>query len=305
MSEITRYETPWEYCGAIGIKPLHPLASVVDYSSVKEYRNPQGLCCGYYVVSLYCGDTDCGVRYGRNMYDYQDGTLFFTAPGQVLSFSNYGKAYQPKENCIALLFHPDFFRGTGLAKNISRYKFFSYEVHEALHLSETEIDDIRLCFHSIEKELKQRPDHHSTTIVCTAIELLLNYCNRFYDRQFITRHNAYMDVVSRFEMLLNDWFTSLQNGTQKLPTVKYFADKLNFSPDYLSCLIKKETGKNIQEHIHYKLIEAAKDCLCFNDKSISQIAYELGFEYPQHFTRLFKSKVGVTPSEYRQMKLVK
>ena len=305
MSEITRYETPWEYCGAIGVKSLHPLVSVIDYSGVKEYRNPQGLCCGYYVVSFYCGDTDCGVRYGRNMYDYQDGTLFFTAPGQVLSFSNYGKAYQPKENCIALLFHPDYFRGTDLAKNISRYKFFSYEVHEALHLSETEIDDIRICFHAIEKELKQRPDHHSTTIVCTAIELLLNYCNRFYDRQFITRHNAYMDVVSRFEMLLNDWFTSLQNGTQKLPTVKYFADELNFSPDYLSCLIKKETGKNIQEHIHYKLTEAAKDRLCFNDKSISQIAYELGFEYPQHFTRLFKSKVGVTPSEYRQMNLVK
>ena len=304
MNEITRYETPWEYCAAIGIKSQHPLVSVIDYSCVKEYRNPRGLCCGYYVVSLYCGETDCGVRYGRNMYDYQDGTLFFTAPGQIVTFSNHRKAYQPKENCIALLFHPDYFRGTDLAKHIGRYKFFSYEVHEALHLSETEMEDIRICFHSIEQELKQRPDRHSATIVCTAIELLLNYCARFYDRQFITRHPANLDVVSRFETLLNDYFVA-RHSTDGLPTVKYFADKLNFSPDYLSCLVKKETGRNIQEHIHYKLMEVAKDCLCFNDKSISQIAYELGFEYPQHFSRLFKSKVGVTPSEYRQMNLMK
>ena len=237
------------------------------------------------------------------MYDYQDGTLFFTAPGQVISFSTYGKVYHPKENCIALLFHPDYFRGTDLAKNISRYKFFSYEVHEALHLSEAEIEDIRSCFHNIEKELKQRPDNHSATIICTAIELLLNYCNRFYDRQFITRHNANMDVLIRFEALLNDSFSASQSGIRKLPTVKDLAEKLHFSPDYLSCLIKKETGHNMQEHIYYKLIEAAKDNLYLSDKSISQIAYELGFEYPQHFSRLFKSKVGVTPSEYRQMHL--
>lgn len=304
MNGILRYETPWEYGASIGIKSLHPLVSVIDYSVVKKYCNPQGLCCGYYVVSLYCGDTDCSVRYGRNMYDYQDGTLFFTAPGQLISFSTCGKVYQPKENCIALLFHPDYFRGTDLAKNISRYKFFSYEVHEALHLSETEIEDIRGCFRNIEKELEQRPDNHSVTIVCTAIELLLNYCDRFYDRQFITRHRANVDVLSRFETLLNDYFAASQRGISGLPTVKYFAEKLNFSPDYLSGLIKKETGHNIQEHIYYKLMEAAKDSLCLSDKSISQIAYELGFEYPQHFTRLFKNKVGVTPSEYRQMNVV-
>lgn len=300
VTDITRYETPRDYCAAIGTKSLHPLVTVIDYSAVGRYSNPQGLCCGYYVVSLYCGDTDCGVRYGRNTYNYQDGTLFFTAPGQVVSFSTYGKAYKPHYNCIALLFHPDYLRGTGLAGNISRYRFFSYEVHEALRLTKTEIEDIRDCFHCIVKELRRRPDNHSATIVCTAIELLLNHCDRFYDRQYIARHNVGTDVLSRFETLLDDYFTTLPSDACGLPSVKYFAGKLNLSPDYLSCLIKKETGRNMQEHIHYKLMEAAKDRLCLSDRSISQIAYELGFAYPQHFSRLFKSKVGVTPGEYRQ-----
>lgn len=299
MKGITTYETPLEYCAAIGIKPQHPLAAVIDYSGVKAYSNPQRLCCGYYIVSLYCGDTDCGVKYGRNMYDYQDGTLFFTAPKQVVSFSTYGEVYHPKDNCMALLFHPEYIRGTALAKNIGHYKFFSYEVHEALHLSDTEMEDIRCCFQFIAKELKQRQDNHSVTIACTAIELLLNCCDRFYDCQFITRHCANLDVISRFEKLLDEYF-SPHNNIKKLPSVRYFANRMNFSPDYLSSLIKKETGRNIQEHIHYKLIEAAKNSLCLSDKSICQIAYGLGFEYPQHFSRLFKKQVGMTPGEYRR-----
>ena len=202
---------------------------------------------------------------------------------------------------MALLFHPDYIRGTNLAKNINCYKFFSYEVHEALYLSETELEDIHACFQHIEKELKKRPDDHSTTIICSAIELVLNYCDRFYNRQFTTCPNPNRDVLSRFERLLNNYFSVSQRSASGLPTVKYFADKLNFSPDYLSSLIKKETGLNVQEHIHYKLMETAKNHLCCSDKNISQIAYELGFEYPQHFSKLFKNKVGVTPSQYRQM----
>lgn len=296
---IIKCETPVEWCNRIRVKAYHPLVAVIDYARVKEYCNPQGLCCGYYVVSLYSGDTACGVKYGRNMYDYRDGTLFFTAPGQIVAFTEYGRVYQPEENCLSLLFHPDFIRGTALADKITGYRFFNYEVHEALHLSESEIEDVRRCFECIDKELKQRIDDHSTTIVCSAIELLLNYCTRFYDRQFITRHNSNLDTLSRFEALLNDYFSSAHEERKGLPTVKYFADKLNFSPDYLSSLLQKETGKNAQEHIQYRLIETAKDKLHQGDKTVSQIAYELGFEYPQYFSRLFKKKVGVSPNEYR------
>ena len=296
---IIKCETPVEWCNRIGVKAYHPLVAVIDYASVKEYCNPKGLCSGFYIISLYCGETTCGVKYGRNMYDYRDGTLFFTAPGQVVTFTEYGQVYQPEENCLSLLFHPDFIRGTALADKISRYRFFNYEVHEALHLSDSEIEDVRRCFDCIDKELKQRIDGHSTTIVCSAIELLLNYCTRFYDRQFITRHNSNLDALSRFEVLLNDYFSSDNKERKGLPTVKFFADKLNFSPDYLSSLLQKETGKNAQEHIQYRLIETAKDKLHQGDKTVSQIAYELGFEYPQYFSRLFKKKVGVSPNEYK------
>lgn len=296
---IIKCETPVEWCYRIGVKAYHPLVAVIDYARVKEYCNPQGLCCGYYVVSLYSGDTACGVKYGRNMYDYRDGTLFFTAPGQIVSFTEYGRVYQPEENCLSILFHPDFIRGTALADKIADYRFFNYEVHEALHLSESEIEDVRRCFECIDKELKQRIDDHSTTIVCSAIELLLNYCTRFYDRQFITRHNSNLDTLSRFEALLNEYFSSENKERKGLPTVKYFADQLNFSPDYLSSLLQKETGKNAQEHIQYRLIETAKDKLHQSDKTVSQIAYELGFEYPTYFSRMFKKKVGVSPNEYR------
>lgn len=296
---IIKCEIPGEWCTRIGIKTYNPLVSVIDYSRVKEYSNPQGLCCGYYVVSLYSGDTTCGVKYGRNMYDYRDGTLFFTAPGQVVTFTEYGRVYQPEENCLSLLFHPNFIRGTMLADRIAGYKFFNYEVHEALHLSCSEIEDVKRCFEIINNELKQRLYQHSISIVCAAIELLLNYCTRFYDRQFISRHNSNMDILSRFEALLNEYFSSIQKGRKGLPTVKYFADKLNLSPDYLSSLLQKETGKNAQEHIQYRLIEIAKDKLHQSDKTVSQIAYELGFEYPQYFSRLFKKKVGISPNKYK------
>ena len=296
---IIKCETPIEWCDRIGVRAYNPLVSVIDYARVKEYCNPQGLWSGFYIISLYCGETTCGVKYGRNMYDYRDGTLFFTAPAQVVTFTEYGQVYQPEENCLSLLFHPDFIRGTALADKITRYRFFNYEVHEALHLSDSEIEDVRRCFDCIDKELKQRIDGHSTTIVCSAIELLLNYCTRFYDRQFITRHNSNLDALSRFESLLNEYFSSDNKERKRLPTVKYFADKLNFSPDYLSSLLQKETGKNAQEHIQYRLIETAKDKLHQGDKTVSQIAYELGFEYPQYFSRLFKKKVGVSPNEYK------
>lgn len=300
MEGIIKCETPGDWCSLIGVRPKHPLVSVINYADIKQYSNPQGLCCAYYVVSLYRGNTDCGVRYGRNMYDYHDGTLFFTAPGQIVSFTEYGHVYQPEENCLSLLFHPDYIRNSSLSEKMPSFKFFNYEVHEALHVSDSEIEDIKRCFETIDKELGQRVDAHSAEIVCSAIELLLKYCCRFYDRQFISRHNENIDLLSRFESLLNDYFYS-GNSRSGLPTVKYFAEKLSLSPDYLSALLQKETGKNAQEHIQYRLIELAKDKLHQSDKTISQIAYELGFEYPQYFSRLFKKKVGVSPNEFKAM----
>lgn len=206
--EIITCETPMEWCQRIGIKSYNPLVSVIDYSQIREYCNPQGGCFGFYVVSLYCGDTTCSVKYGRNVYDYQDGSLFFTAPKQYITFSEYGQIYQPEENNLSLLFHPSFIRGTALADKMAGYKFFNYEVHEALRLSMSEIDDIKRCFLCIDKELKQGIDPHTTNIVCSAIELLLNYCTRFYDRQFITHHGRNLDILSRFEVLLNDYVSS-------------------------------------------------------------------------------------------------
>lgn len=299
MPPAIRYDTPQDYCAAIGIRTLHPLATVVRYAAMKAYSNPPGLCCGYYVVSLYCGDTSCGVRYGRNMYDYRDRALFFTAPGQVVTFTGHKEPYRPRASCIALLLHPDYFRGTDLAQNIGRHRLFSYEAHEALRPSLAEAACIRSCLDHIAAELARRPDSHTTRVVCAAVGLLLAYCDRLYDRQGAATRGG-TDVVSRFETLLNDYFAPAPGCPRKLPSVKLFADRLHLSPDYLSCLVKKETGRNMQEHILRKLIETAKDRLCLCDKSISQIAYELGFDYPQHFTRLFKAKTGVTPSQYRK-----
>lgn len=299
MEEIIKCEAPGDWCELIGVKSYHPLVAAINYAEIKEYCNPKGLCAEYYAVSLYRGNTDCGVRYGRNMYDYQDGTLFFAAPGQVARFTEYGKRYRPEKDCLSILFHPDYIRNTSLAEKISSFKFFNYELHVALRLSDSEIEDVKRCFENIEKELKRPADAHSKDIICSAIEMLLYYCCRFYNRQFISNRNN-KDILSRFESLLYEYFNS-GNKHLGLPTVKYFADKLKFSPDYLSSLLQKETGKNAQEHIQFRLIESAKDKLLRSDKTISQIAYELGFEYPQYFSRLFKKKVGVSPSKYKSM----
>ena len=299
--EILRCETPAEWCARLGVEACNPLVAVIDYARIGAYSNPRRLCCGFYVVSLYCGDTTCEVRYGRDIYRYRDGSIFFTAPGQMLSFSDHGKIYQPEENCVTLLFHPDFIRGTYLAERMTSYRFFNYEVNEALRVSEDEMADIRLCLDSIDRELKRAGDAQTADIVASAIVLLLSYCTRFYERQFLPRgrgRNA--DLLSRFESLLNDYFSSPADDAKRcLPTVRYFADKLSLTPDYLSSLLQKATGRNARQHIQYRLIETAKDLLHHTDKTVSEIAYELGFEYPHYFSRLFRKKTGLTPAAYR------
>jgi AraC-like DNA-binding protein len=252
------------------------------------------------LYAVYLKEIKCGeLKYGRSHYDYQEGTLLFIAPGQVLGVEPKVKTFPAKG--WALLFHPDLIKGTSLGKHIQDYSFFSYEVNEALHLSERERQLALDCFAKIEYELQQSIDKHSKTLIASNIELFLNYCSRFYDRQFITRDNVHKGILEKFENLLNDYFQSDKPQILGLPSVTYCAAELHLSTNYFGDLIKKETGKSAQDYIQFKLIAKAKEKIFEPDKSVGQIAYELGFKYPQHFTRLFKQRVGYTPNEYRAL----
>jgi AraC-like DNA-binding protein len=266
--------------------------------SKADPRKASNMYFGIYTVFLKevkCGD----LRYGKHTYDYQEGTLVFIAPGQVISVDSTEEIYQPKG--YALVFHPDLIHGTSLGKHIQDYTFFGYQSNEALHLSERERKIVLDCFSKIEYELEHAIDKHSKQLIASNIELLLNYCVRFYERQFITRDNVHKGILEKFENLLNDYFQTENPQTIGLPSVAYCANELNLSASYFGDLIKKETGKTAQEYIQSKVINVAKERIFDQSKSISQIAYELGFKYPQHFTRLFKQRVGQSPNEYRML----
>lgn len=296
MDKILKFDTVNDYNTFNKNQTLHPLVSVVHLDKA-EPRKLSKMQYGFYTVFLkkvVCGD----LRYGLKNYDYQEGTLIFLAPGQVIG-ENGDTYYQPQG--IALVFHPDLLHGTALGKNINDYNFFSYASNEALHLSERERQIILDCFSKIEYELEHAIDKHSRQLIVSNIELFLNYCTRFYDRQFITRDTVNKGILERFEELLNGYFSSDKPQNIGLPSVAYCADALNLSANYFGDLIKKETGKSAQEYIQAKVIDVAKERMFHLNKSVSEIAYEMGFKYPQHFTRLFKQKVGVTPNEYRSM----
>ncbi|MFQ6603766.1 helix-turn-helix domain-containing protein [Flavobacterium sp. C3NV] len=297
MDPIIKLEKVTQYNQLKDVETQHPLISVFDNSNSKALPNHTRIHFNFYAIFLKAGN--CGeLKYGRNNYDYDDGTLVFVAPGQVLEVNNTDNY---KSTGLTLLFHPDLIKGTSLAKNISQYSFFSYDSHEALHLSLKEQQIIKDLFSKLEYELSQSIDKHSKSIISNNIELLLNYCVRFYDRQFITRENINTDVLSKFENLLNEYFLSEIAKDSALPSVGYFADRLHLSANYFGDLIKKETGKSAQEHIQLKLISLAKERIFDTDKSVSQIAFELGFKYPQHFNRMFKKNTGYTPIEYRSL----
>lgn len=294
MEEILKFDTVTQYNAFNNNETLHPLVGVVDLSKAAP-RKLRRMSYNFYTVFLKeikCGD----LRYGCSNYDYEQGTLIFLAPGQVIG-STGDEYYQPQG--LALVFHPDFIHGTSLGRHINDYTFFSYAVNEALHLSERERQIILDCFTKIRYELEHVVDKHSKKLIVTNIELFLNYCIRFYDRQFITRENSVKGILERFETLLNDFFLSDKPQTVGLPSVAYCANELNLSPNYFGDLIKKETGKSAHEYITLKLMDVAKERIFDTKKALSEIAYELGFKYPQHFTRLFKQQVGVTPLEYR------
>lgn len=297
MEKIVKIESVAQFNTERGQKTLHPLASVLDQSRSTPIQEAR------YISELYIiflKDEKCGeLKYGRKHYDYQDGTLLFIAPGQVFGFDEGGKLLQPTG--WALVFHPDLIRGTHLGRHINDYSFFSYDVNEALHLSDRERGIVLECFTKIQYELQHAIDKHSRTLIVSNIELFLNYCVRFYDRQFMTRDHVHKDVLAGFERLLNDYFHSDKPQTLGLPTVSYCAGELHLSPKYFGDLVKKETGKSAQELIQDKVIGVAKERVLNLNKSISEVAYEIGFKYPAHFTRLFKQHVGQSPNEYRML----
>lgn len=283
-------------------KTLHPLATVINFSKAKprDWGDADSVRFNYGLYSVFLKDVKCGdLTYGRHHYDYQEGTLVFFAPGQVVEIENTKVPYQPLG--YGLFFHPDFLNGTSLGKNIGDYKFFNYRSNEALHVSEDERQMILDSLAKIEYELKQTVDKHSKKLIAANIELFLNYCQRFYDRQFITRENVNSGILTGFEEKLNAYFKSEKPKNIGLPSVAYFADALNLSPNYFGDLIKKETGSSAKEYILNKTIQVAKSKVFETNKTVSEIAFELGFKYPQHFTRIFKQRVGKTPNEFRNL----
>ncbi len=297
MEEIVKIESVDQFNAERGQETLHPLVSVLDQSKTssileKQYRSE--------IYIIFLKEAKSGrLKYGRNHYDYQDSTLLFIAPGQVFGHTESSEPLQPSG--WVLLFHPDFIRGTSLGRNIKNYHFFSYDVNEALHLSERERRILLESFNKIRYELEHPIDKHSRSLIVSNIELLLNYCVRFYDRQFITRDTIHKDILVKFETLLDEYFESDKPQMLGLPSVSYCAGEINLSAKYFGDLIKKQTGKSAQEYIQQRIIEIAKEKILDPSKSISEISYEIGFKYPQHFTRLFKQHVGQSPVEYRML----
>ncbi len=296
--KIIRIDSIDEYNRAMGFETKHPLVSVFDMKDANPENAGQEATFEYGVYAVWLKQSICGdITYGRQPYDYQEGTVTSFAPGQVVHFKPLPD-YKP--DSLGLIFHPDLIRGTSLGRDIKSYDFFSYSSREALHLSEDEKAIFKDCLEKIKMELDHPIDSHSKKLICRNIELLLDYCMRFYERQFVTRKTANLDVIDKFERLLDEYFKGNRAKQEGLPSVKYFASECFLSPNYFGDLIKKETGRTPQEYIQGKIIELAKDELAGTDKTVNEISYELGFEYSQHFNRYFKRNTGMTPNQYRK-----
>lgn len=280
-------------------EPVHPKISLIDVSQFeigKEWLNVK-MTSDLYCISLK--DAACGVLYGRNIYDFSQGVLMFTGPNQVYSIHKEQKKHEVQG--WMLFFHPDLLRNTTLERNIDSFSFFSYDVHEALHLNEMEEQTITQCVNMIQKEVGAKIDYHTHKLTVSCLEVLLNFCSRYYERQFGTRYNQNSDILSRMEVLLKSYYQSgllIQNG---IPTVSYLAEKMNMSAHYLSDLLKKDTGRSALEHINDFIIDKAKKILLTSTDNVNEIAYSLGFNYPHYFSRLFKTKTGMSPVQYRTM----
>ncbi len=300
MDKIIHINTISEGHAMLGLpSPKHPLISIVDVKDLlnTDYEDLR-ITMGFYMVSLKDGVSG-SLGYGRNSYDFDDGVMIFTKPNQLISESS--KEIEADAKGWVLFFHPDLIRTSELGKNIDSYSYFSYEVNEALHLSEDEKSILTDIIRKIEIEFSQNIDKHSQKLITSSLELLLDYCNRYYDRQFYIRTNHNQDLVSKFESFLKNYYQSDKPSELGIPSVKYCGEQLGMSPNYLSDLLKKETGKNAKDHIYYFITNKAKNQLLGSTNSVSQIAYDLGFEYPQHFSKLFKKQTGMSPVKYRTM----
>lgn len=283
-------------------KPLHPLMSIVDYNQIKVFEedNFKSWTYNFYLIALKRNFNDSiKMKYGQQEYDYDEGVMFFMAPGQLFSFEVNEDERHEKSGWM-LLVHPDFLFGTSLAKAIKKYEFFKYSTHEALFLSEREEQLLNTIIANIEGEYQSVIDKHSQQIIVSQMETLLAYSNRFYERQFITRKPMNHQILERFEDIIDDYFKSEKFIGQGLPSVKDIANQLNVTPNYLSSLLRHLTGQTTQNHIHNKLIDIAKQKLSTTKLSVSQIAYGLGFDYPQSFSSLFKKKTNLSPLEFRR-----
>lgn len=295
-SPILNIETIDQYNSLYGFETRHPLVSVVRFDTedeVKSYR----MTMGFY--SLFLKETrGCTINYGKTQYDFDDQTVVCFAPGQLVGYTNIEGV--PKR-AVGLLFHLDFIRGTSLGQHIKQYTFFSYETNEALHLSAEERAIVLDCLDKIRRELEHPIDKHTKGLITGNIELLLDYCMRFYERQFITRETMNRDTLSRFEQLLDSYLSDGRAQHEGVPSVRYFAEQVCLSPNYFGDLVKRETGKSAQEYIQLKMIDFAKEALLDPTQTIGQVGYALGFQYPQHFVRFFKRETGHTPKEYRTL----
>lgn len=296
MEEIYKIETIDQYNNMCGFKTMHPLVAYVEFNESNSKFIPGRHTMGFY--SLFLKETKgCVINYGKTKYDFDGQTIVSIAPDQVVGYESV--AGVPKK-AKGILFHPDFLHGTSLERKMKDYTFFSYASNEALHLSEDERKIIADCMAIVRKELQNPIDRHTKGLITTNIELILDYCLRFYERQFVTRQDLNLGAIAKFEKLVDEYIASGKTETEGLPTVKYFADKVFLSPNYFGDMVKAETGKTAQEYIAVRLFSYAKRQLASPELSVKEVAASLGFLYPQHFVRFFKKHSGMTPSEYRR-----
>ncbi len=304
MKDILKIESISKFHELLGLAaPNHPLISVIDLSKLNLIEQPAqsvGLrvASSFYAITLKHLKIG-SLQYGRKQIDFQEGSLFFSFPDQIGELQN--PVFEECSYSWGLFFHSDLLLGTPLASQITEYNFFRYSINEALHLSEDEKDSLSNIIRSIQTEINRPIDKHTKNVLVSAIEFLLNHCNRFYDRQFTTRENINHSIVDAITNYLNNYFTSAIILDKGLPTALQCAEHVNLSPNYLSDLLRKETGKTTQEHIHYHLLEIAKDRLLGSNDSVKEIAYSLGFGHSHYFSSLFKKKTGVSPTEFRNL----
>ncbi len=295
-AKIVKLDSIDAYNKLYGLETLHPLVTVINLKEATRTVNHIWMDYGVYALYLK-NDVNCTLKYGRQPYDYQEGTVVSFSPGHLIGVEMDKDVIAP--DVVGLMFHPDLIYGTPLAGKIKNYSFFDYSQREALHLSAEERALFEECLQRIKSEIKHPVDKHTAEIVASHIQVLLDYLSRFYERQFITRRKVNSDTLNKFEQALKRYYTD-GHGKDGVPTVNYFADIVNLTPGYFGDLVKRETGKTAQEIIALRIIESAKERLSRTDDDISIIAYDLGFQYPQHFSRMFRRQTGISPSQFRE-----